>query len=160
MHDYYGAVPAWSSAFLPYLVGKQYPFQHGMEPPTPHINTSSTTSNYKGTEDNRSDGGEIEAPCTSHRVEESTKDKRNIQEIEDGSAGTSQNVVMDDDDMVEEPKLEMEFNSLENLLSYYKQYGKKCSFGVMMKRTERGEDETIRYVTIACARGGKAQNRT
>ncbi|KAI9180624.1 hypothetical protein LWI28_006712 [Acer negundo] len=30
----------------------------------------------------------------------------------------------------------------------------------MTKRTERGEDQTIRYVTIACARGGKARNRT
>ncbi|KAI9195509.1 hypothetical protein LWI28_015637 [Acer negundo] len=62
--------------------------------------------------------------------------------------------------MIEEPKKGMEFNSLEDLLSYYKSYGKKCGFGVMTKRTERGEDQTIRYVTLACARGGKARNRT
>ncbi|XP_041017006.1 protein FAR1-RELATED SEQUENCE 5-like [Juglans microcarpa x Juglans regia] len=30
----------------------------------------------------------------------------------------------------------------------------------MTKRTERGDDETVRYVTLARARGGKAQNRT
>ncbi|XP_035541527.1 protein FAR1-RELATED SEQUENCE 5-like [Juglans regia] len=29
----------------------------------------------------------------------------------------------------------------------------------MTKRTERGEDESVRYVTLACARGGKARNR-
>ncbi|KAF5447732.1 hypothetical protein F2P56_033259 [Juglans regia] len=30
----------------------------------------------------------------------------------------------------------------------------------MTKWTERGEDESVRYVTLACARGGKARNRT
>ncbi|KAK1549498.1 hypothetical protein Q3G72_002972 [Acer saccharum] len=64
--------------------------------------------------------------------------------------------------MIEEPKKGMEFNSLEDLLSYYKSYGKKCGFGVMTKRTEKGEDQTVRYLTdaYACARGGKACNRT
>ncbi|KAI9182519.1 hypothetical protein LWI28_026151 [Acer negundo] len=62
--------------------------------------------------------------------------------------------------MIEEPKKGMEFNSLEDLLSYYKSYGKKCGFGVRTKRTERGEDQIVRYVTLACSRGGKARNRT
>ncbi|KAF5451218.1 hypothetical protein F2P56_031492, partial [Juglans regia] len=88
------------------------------------------------------------------------EDTKHSRETEDGSAETSQNVQMDGDDMIEEPKSGMEFNSLEDLMSYYKQYGKKCGFGVMTKRTERGDDETVRYVTIACARGGKARNRT
>ncbi|KAF5445068.1 hypothetical protein F2P56_034149 [Juglans regia] len=30
----------------------------------------------------------------------------------------------------------------------------------MTKRTERGEDETVMYVTLACTHGGKARNRT
>ncbi|XP_042968953.1 protein FAR1-RELATED SEQUENCE 5-like [Carya illinoinensis] len=54
----------------------------------------------------------------------------------------------------------MEFNSLEELLSYFKEYGKKCRFGVMIKRTEREEDDSVRYFTLSCARGGKAWNRT
>ncbi|KAI9182833.1 hypothetical protein LWI28_029270 [Acer negundo] len=62
--------------------------------------------------------------------------------------------------MIEEPKKGMEFNSRGDLLSYYKSYGKKCGFGVMTKRTERGEDQIVRYVTLACYRGGKARNRT
>ncbi|KAI9181753.1 hypothetical protein LWI28_018274 [Acer negundo] len=62
--------------------------------------------------------------------------------------------------MIEEPKKGMEFNSLEGLLSYYKSYGKKCRFGVMTKRTEMGEDQIVRYVTLVCSRGGKARNRT
>ncbi|XP_035546562.1 protein FAR1-RELATED SEQUENCE 5-like [Juglans regia] len=78
----------------------------------------------------------------------------------DGSAEKSQNVQVDHDDTIEEPKSGMEFNSFEDLLSYYKEYGKRSGFGVMTKRTERGEDESVRYVTLACARGGKARNRT
>ncbi|KAG2670589.1 hypothetical protein I3760_14G092800 [Carya illinoinensis] len=54
----------------------------------------------------------------------------------------------------------MEFNSLEELLCYYKEYGKKCGFGVMTKRTDREENDSVRYVTLCCARGGKARNRT
>ncbi|XP_042988747.1 protein FAR1-RELATED SEQUENCE 5-like [Carya illinoinensis] len=30
----------------------------------------------------------------------------------------------------------------------------------MIKRTEREEDDSVRYVTLSCARGGKARNRT
>ncbi|KAG6640355.1 hypothetical protein I3843_10G158500 [Carya illinoinensis] len=30
----------------------------------------------------------------------------------------------------------------------------------MTKKSEGEEDETVRYVILACARGGKAQNRT
>ncbi|XP_042950298.1 protein FAR-RED IMPAIRED RESPONSE 1-like [Carya illinoinensis] len=131
-----------------------------MESPTPHISRSSATSNYKGTKDNRPNGGETEVQCDSPRVEESTKDRQNTREIEDCSSGTSQNMVMDDDDMVEELTNGMEFNSFEDLLSYYKQYGKKCGFGVMIKRTEIGEDEAVRYVTLACVQGGKSRNRT
>ncbi|XP_041017868.1 protein FAR-RED IMPAIRED RESPONSE 1-like [Juglans microcarpa x Juglans regia] len=137
-----------------------YPFPHAIYPPTPLINTSSATSRIVNSEDNRPDGGEIEAQYTSARVEESNEDRPLPQETEDGSAGTSQDVEMDGDDMIEEPKSGMEFNSFEDLMSYYKQYAEQCGFGVTRKKTERGEDETVRYVTITCARGGKARNRT
>ncbi|KAF5475357.1 hypothetical protein F2P56_007166 [Juglans regia] len=137
-----------------------YPFKHGMEPSSHPINTSSTTSGIVGTEDNTPNYKEAEAPCTSSNVEESNEDRPNSRETKNGSAGTSQFVQMDGGDMIEEPKSGMEFNSLENLMSYYKQYAKKCGFGVMTRRSERGEDETVRYVTLGCARGGKARNRT
>ncbi|KAF5477161.1 hypothetical protein F2P56_003832 [Juglans regia] len=157
MHGYYGQVPTWSSGFLP---NAGYSFPHNIETPTPLINTSSTTCILVGSDSNRLGGGETKAPCTSCTVEKINEDKPNPQENKDCSVGTSQNVDIDGDDMIEEPKLGMEFNSLEELLSYYKNYGKKCEFGVMTKRTEREEDETVRYVTLACARGGKARNRT
>ncbi|KAF5444893.1 hypothetical protein F2P56_033985 [Juglans regia] len=127
---------------------------------TPLINTSSTTSILVGSDPNRPGGGETEAPCTSSTVEEINKDRPNPQETKDCSAGTSQNVEIDCDDMIEEPKSRMEFDSLQDLVSYYKEYGKKWGFGVMTKRTEREEDDFFRYVTLTCACGGKACNRT
>ncbi|XP_042975683.1 protein FAR1-RELATED SEQUENCE 9-like [Carya illinoinensis] len=142
-----------------------YPFQHGMEDPVSRISTSSITSKFEGIEDNRPDGWETESPCTSSRVDECVADRPDAQDNRpDGgktetpttSAGASEKVQMDGDDV---PKSKMEFNSLEDLMSYYKEYGKKCGFGVMTKRSERGEDGTVRYVTLACARGGKARNR-
>lgn len=124
-----------------------------MEPPTPISNTSFATSRIVDLEDKRPDGGETEASCGSPRVEECTEDRPNPMEPNDGSAEKSQNVQVDDDDTIEEPKSGVEFNFLEDLLSYYKKYGKKYEFEVMTKRTERGEDEFVRYVTIACALG-------
>ncbi|XP_042966222.1 protein FAR1-RELATED SEQUENCE 5-like [Carya illinoinensis] len=113
-----------------------------MEHPTP-ISTSSATSLVVGSNpDNKTDGGKSEQPSGS------------------SSGEKSQNVQVGDDDSIEEPKTGMEFNSFEELLSYYKEYGKKCGFGVMTKRTEREEDNSVRYVTLSCARGGKARNRT
>ncbi|KAF5459620.1 hypothetical protein F2P56_019556 [Juglans regia] len=54
----------------------------------------------------------------------------------------------------------MKFNSFEEVMSYYKQYAKKCWFGVMTRRTEKREDGNVRYATLGCARGGKACNKT
>ncbi|XP_042988818.1 protein FAR-RED IMPAIRED RESPONSE 1-like [Carya illinoinensis] len=146
MPGYFGLVPTWSPTFLPYPAGNQYPiniqnagysFQHIMEPLTPISNTSSATSKIVGSKlDNRAD------------------------ESNNGSAEKSQTVQVVDDDTIEEPRSGMEFNSLEELLSYYKEYGKKCGFGLMTKRTKREEDHSVRYVALSCARGGKAQNRT
>ncbi|KAF5470849.1 hypothetical protein F2P56_011337 [Juglans regia] len=159
MPGYFGPVPTWSPTFLPYP-NAGYPFHHIIEPPTPISNTSSATSRIVGSEDNKPDGGETEVPCTSPQVEECTEDRPSPMEPGDGSAEKSQNVQVEHDDTIEEPKSGMEFNSFEDLLSYYKEYGKRSRFGVMTKWTERGEDESVRWVTLTCARSGKAQNRT
>ncbi|KAF5450049.1 hypothetical protein F2P56_030430 [Juglans regia] len=53
----------------------------------------------------------------------------------------------------------MEFNSFEDLLSYYKHYVKKCGFGVMTQRSERSENQSVRYVTLGCLQRGKARNK-
>ncbi|XP_035542832.1 uncharacterized protein LOC109019000, partial [Juglans regia] len=63
-------------------------------------------------------------------------------------------------DITEEPKAGMCFESENELVAYYKKYGKQCGFGIMTQRSKREKDGTIKYVTLGCARGGKARNRT
>ncbi|XP_035546643.1 protein FAR1-RELATED SEQUENCE 5-like [Juglans regia] len=129
-----------------------------MGPPRPFIARSSATSAKVGQED-RPDCLQTEAPCTSARVdEEILLDRSDERETDDGTTGTPQVVPSSDgDDIIEEPKLGMEFNSFEDLFSYYRLYGKKYGFGVMTQRSERSEDQSVRYVTLGCARGGKAR---
>ncbi|XP_042972795.1 protein FAR1-RELATED SEQUENCE 5-like [Carya illinoinensis] len=52
----------------------------------------------------------------------------------------------------------MVFKSEEELLSYYKRYEQQCGFGIMTQMSHRFEDESVTYVTLGCARGGKARN--
>ncbi|XP_035546621.1 protein FAR-RED IMPAIRED RESPONSE 1-like [Juglans regia] len=153
MHGWHGLVAAWSPAFMPYPNGDQYPsnIQYGMRPPISLITTSSVTSLRVCTEDTP-DCRETEALCTSSKVNEESK--------EDSHARTPECVQKDGGDEIEVPKSGMEFNSFEELLSYYKEYGKKCGFGVMTKRSKKADDGTIRYVTLACACGGKARNKS
>ncbi|XP_041021315.1 protein FAR-RED IMPAIRED RESPONSE 1-like [Juglans microcarpa x Juglans regia] len=63
-------------------------------------------------------------------------------------------------DSLEEPKSGMLFSSKEELFAYYKQYGKQTGFGVMTQRSKKEVDGSAKYLTLGCARGGKAQNRT
>ncbi|XP_042979839.1 protein FAR1-RELATED SEQUENCE 1-like [Carya illinoinensis] len=162
-------MPAWSPPFLPYSDDNQYstniqenayyPFQYGMRPLTPHIATSSTTSAIQGRDDTP-DRRETDA-CTSTRVyEENKEDALDPRAPNDGTTSNPDEEQIDGGDLIEEPQSGMEFNSFEDLLSYYKGYGKRCGFGVSRQRSERGEDKSMRYVTLDCARGGKARNKS
>ncbi|XP_042978819.1 protein FAR1-RELATED SEQUENCE 5-like [Carya illinoinensis] len=79
-------------------------------------------------------------------------------ELKDADQSGSTNI--EGADIVEEPKLRMVFKSEEELLSYYKRYGQQSGFGIMTQRSHRFEDGSIKYVTLGCARGGKARNHT
>ncbi|XP_041001739.1 protein FAR-RED ELONGATED HYPOCOTYL 3-like [Juglans microcarpa x Juglans regia] len=129
-----------------------------MGPPRPFIATSSATSAKVGQED-RPDCLQTEAPCTSARVdEEILLDRSDERETDDGTTGGVPVVPSSDgDDIIEESKSGMKFNSFEDSFSYYKHYGKKCGFGVMTQRSERSENQSVRYVTLGCARGRKAR---
>ncbi|KAF5441795.1 hypothetical protein F2P56_037000 [Juglans regia] len=79
---------------------------------------------------------------------------------EAGSSGTLSTEPTSGCDITEEPKAGMCFESENELVAYYKNYGKQCGFEIMTKRSKREKDVTIKYVTLGCARGGKARNRT
>ncbi|KAG6708518.1 hypothetical protein I3842_06G084200 [Carya illinoinensis] len=93
----------------------------------------------------------------SSTVRNSTKSEKNIGEttsdINKDVEGT--NEVSGDDERVDEPKSSMEFATEKELLAYYKRYAKQAAFGVRTQRTKREVDESVKYVTIGCACGGK-----
>ncbi|KAG2726407.1 hypothetical protein I3760_01G111200 [Carya illinoinensis] len=130
-----------------------------MEPARPFFTTSSATSERFG-EEIRPDCDETEAACTADIVDEEYRpDRADDFVTQPVSPGTPHVVTSSDggDDIIEEPKSGMEFNTFEDLLVYYKQYAKSSGFGVMTQRSERADDQSVRYVTLGCARGGKAR---
>ncbi|KAF5472737.1 hypothetical protein F2P56_009430, partial [Juglans regia] len=154
--DYYGPLPA-AMPFPPYPDDGQYPrnIQVNVSDPTPLMTTYSATSERVDI-DEPSKCRETDIPCTS----ESKEDRLNSEETEDGIVGTPHLSDEVGGDPIQQPSSGMEFNTFEELMVYYKQYGKKSGFGVMIRRTDKGDDGTVRYVTLGCARGGKARNRT
>ncbi|KAG6693423.1 hypothetical protein I3842_09G000900 [Carya illinoinensis] len=172
IHSYYGAMPAWSPAFMPYpdiyhyptnmQMNDSYPFEHGMGTPVELMDTSPRTEERVGQEDTASFRETGAPPCSTSRVDEQCEEDRmmNSPETGDGTAETPECDEMYGGDMIGEPKVGMEFDSFEELMSYYKLYAKKCGFGSMTQRSERDADGVVRYVTLGCARGGKARNRT
>ncbi|XP_040994244.1 protein FAR1-RELATED SEQUENCE 5-like [Juglans microcarpa x Juglans regia] len=98
-------------------------------------------------------------------IQEPTPESREVETLstpseskDDNEEGTA--VHTKEADIIEEPKLGMVFKSEEDLISYYKSYGKQCGFGIMTQRSHRFEDGRLRYITLGCARGGKAWNQT
>ncbi|XP_071728369.1 protein FAR-RED IMPAIRED RESPONSE 1-like [Rutidosis leptorrhynchoides] len=55
----------------------------------------------------------------------------------------------------------MVFDTVEELASFYANYGKKMGFGVSKRSSRKSlEDEEKRYATISCHRAGKSQSKT
>jgi hypothetical protein len=69
--------------------------------------------------------------------------------------------LVSEDESVEQPKRGMTFSSMEELSSYYRRYGRKKGFGVIIKKITKDKTtgEMIR-VTLACGRQGKPQPTT
>ncbi|XP_042954675.1 putative protein FAR1-RELATED SEQUENCE 10 [Carya illinoinensis] len=63
----------------------------------------------------------------------------------------------DGDGGVSEPTPGMFFKTEKELIYYYKQYGRQAGFGIMTQRSKREDDGSVRYVTLGCARSGKAR---
>ncbi|XP_042950111.1 protein FAR1-RELATED SEQUENCE 5-like [Carya illinoinensis] len=156
-------------------------YMHGCHPPMPNAwlppffecpEASASTQTSQGNplppcESNLNPSSGLHSASSSHVDEtqdptpESTgKSMDTVNGGSDDLSGPHDNVPQTEGaDIVEEPKLGMVFKSEEDLLSYYKRYGQQCGFGIMTQRSHRFEDGSLRYVTLGCARGGKARNR-
>ncbi|XP_040987706.1 putative protein FAR1-RELATED SEQUENCE 10 [Juglans microcarpa x Juglans regia] len=65
----------------------------------------------------------------------------------------------DDDDEILEPTVGCFFKTEQELINYYKQYGRHIGFGIMTQRSRKEVNGTVKYVILRCARGGKARNQ-
>jgi hypothetical protein len=61
--------------------------------------------------------------------------------------------LIDGDKVVEEPKNSMLFGSMEEVIDYYRNYAKQAEIQKKKKKYENGD---VHYITLTCARGGKA----
>jgi len=66
--------------------------------------------------------------------------------------------LIDGDKVVEEPKSGMLFGSIEEVVDYYRNYGKQAGFGVTQKKKKKYENGDVHYISLTCARGGKASS--
>jgi hypothetical protein len=80
-----------------------------------------------------------------------------VDDNEDNDRG--KDIITLENQMVEEPKVGMMFDSEEEVLSYYKQYAKQVGFGVTKRSRKIGDDGNLRYFTIACLREGKSKSK-
>ncbi|XP_042972763.1 protein FAR1-RELATED SEQUENCE 5-like [Carya illinoinensis] len=153
--------------FSSYMHGGHAPMPHALLPPflpCPNANPSSWTCQSSAPP------SLIGIPSASssrvEEIQEPTPDSREVEifstssESEDNNEAEIENIVHNEGaDIIEEPKVGMVFKSQDELVAYYKGYGKQCGFGIMTQRSHRFEDGSLRYIMLCCSRGGKARNR-
>ncbi|XP_071700129.1 protein FAR1-RELATED SEQUENCE 4-like [Rutidosis leptorrhynchoides] len=81
--------------------------------------------------------------------------------IENGCGQRNYNESVQHDESVEEPKLGMTFDTIEEVANFYADYGKKLGFGVFKRSSEKDPiDDTIKYATFACNRAQKSVSKS
>ena len=65
------------------------------------------------------------------------------------------NKILDENEIVLEPKVGMMFNLEEEVRAYYTQYAKQAGFGMLKKTSKLGHDGNLKYFTISCVNQGK-----
>ncbi|OMP00863.1 hypothetical protein COLO4_12305 [Corchorus olitorius] len=64
---------------------------------------------------------------------------------------------MDEEEIIQEPKIGMTFKSSEEAYGYYLNYGKQKGFGVVKRSSKRDDDGNIKYIAFACSKTRKRQ---
>ncbi|KAK8923413.1 Protein FAR-RED ELONGATED HYPOCOTYL 3 [Platanthera zijinensis] len=68
---------------------------------------------------------------------------------------SNQNIVSNKDDLLEPPKINTSFESIEEIFDYYRKYGMQSGFGVSKRSSTKTEGITT-YITIGCSRYEKS----
>ncbi|XP_030941786.1 uncharacterized protein LOC115966761 [Quercus lobata] len=80
--------------------------------------------------------------------EEENEQKLEIEMIEEKKHEI--NKILDENEIILEPKVGMMFNSEEEVRAYYKQYAKQAGFGVSKRTSKLGHDGNLKYFTNSC----------
>ncbi|OMO75987.1 hypothetical protein CCACVL1_15958 [Corchorus capsularis] len=64
---------------------------------------------------------------------------------------------MDEEEIIQEPKIGMTFKSSEEAYDYYLNYGKQKGFGVVKRTSKRDDDGNVKYIASACSKTRKRQ---
>ncbi|XP_071687053.1 protein FAR-RED IMPAIRED RESPONSE 1-like [Rutidosis leptorrhynchoides] len=79
----------------------------------------------------------------------------------DGGGQENNNVGVRHDERVEEPKIGMTFDTIEDVANFYANYGKKMGFGVFKRSSEKDAiDDITKYATFACSRAQKSVSKS
>ena len=89
--------------------------------------------------------------------EEENEQKLEIEKIEEKKHEI--NKILNENEIVLEPKVGMMFNSEEEVRAYYTQYAKQAGFGVSKRTSKLGHDGNLKYFTISCVNQGKAKSK-
>ncbi|XP_031252418.1 protein FAR1-RELATED SEQUENCE 5-like [Pistacia vera] len=59
-----------------------------------------------------------------------------------------------------EPKTGMVFDSFDNLVQFYRSYGNKMGFEVIIRSSKKGDDGEVKYATLTCSCTGKSSSNS
>uniref|UniRef100_A0A2N9HUL5 FAR1 domain-containing protein n=1 Tax=Fagus sylvatica TaxID=28930 RepID=A0A2N9HUL5_FAGSY len=89
--------------------------------------------------------------------------EENEQELEVKKNEENENKIeelLNENQIAEEPKVRMMFNSEEGVRAYYTRYAKQKGFGVSRRTSKLGDDgKSVKYFTLSCVCQGKAKSR-
>ncbi|KAL6183057.1 hypothetical protein ACLB2K_044468 [Fragaria x ananassa] len=61
---------------------------------------------------------------------------------------------------IEEPKIGLVYDSIDELEKYYRSYGKRMGFEVCKRTSSKGDDGKLKYITFTCSRFGKPNSKS
>ncbi|CAB4281195.1 unnamed protein product [Prunus armeniaca] len=83
-----------------------------------------------------------------------------IEKENNGDETENNDTVMSVEEKVQDPQVGMIFDSIDEVITYYKQYGRQSGFPVIKRSSTNGDDGNLKYVTISCAREGKSKSKS
>ncbi|XP_038722015.1 protein FAR1-RELATED SEQUENCE 5-like [Tripterygium wilfordii] len=96
-------------------------------------------------------------------TEESEMQNKTGSVVVDNSEGEDESrrdEMLQTDEVVQEPQAGMVFSTIDEMLDFYRKYGKQKGFSVKRRSLNKDKDGTVKYVTFTCGRSDKLKSRS